>query len=66
VRLPLAPRSKGKFLEWLRQFFRHALHRGWLSRSPVSPDLKPPKGAIRPPNRWPYTDAELASGLQES
>ncbi len=63
VSLALGKRSKAKFLEWLRQFFRHAVNRDWITRSPVSPDLRPPKGALRPPNRWPFTDAELTATI---
>lgn len=56
----LGPRSKAKMLDRLRSFFRFAVHRDWLPKSPVSPDLKPPKGANRAVNKAPFTDEQLA------
>jgi integrase len=35
------------------------MNREWLSRNPVSPDIKPPMGANRVANKAPYTDEEL-------
>jgi len=55
----LGPRAKGKRLTMLRAFFRFCTHRKWIPESPVSPDIKPPKGANRASNKWPFTDAEL-------
>jgi integrase len=46
-------------LEQLRGFFRFALHRDWIPKSPVSPDLKPPAGATRAANKMPFTDDQL-------
>ena len=56
----LGPRSKAKMLDRLRSFFRFAVHRDWLAKTPVSPDLKPPKGANRAVNKAPFTDEHLA------
>jgi hypothetical protein len=64
ARLPLGPRSKAKFLEWLRGFFQYAVNRDWLSKSPVSRDLKPPKGAARAANKMPFTDEQLEDIIQ--
>jgi integrase len=55
----LGPRSKAKMLERLRGFFRFALYRDWIPKSPVSPDLKPPAGGTRPANKLPFTDDQL-------
>jgi integrase len=55
----LGPRAKGKRLGTLRAFFRFCMNRKWLAENPVSPDLKPPKGASRIANKAPYTDEEL-------
>ena len=55
----LGPRSKAKMLERLRSFFRFAVNREWLVKSPVSPDLKPPTGAHRLVNKAPFTDEQL-------
>jgi integrase len=55
----LGPRAKGKTLGVLRAFFRFAVNREWLVKSPVSSDLKPPIGANRVANKAPYTDEEL-------
>jgi len=56
----LGPRSKVKMLDRLRGFFRFAVHREWISKSPVSPDLKAPAGATRATNKVPFTDEQLA------
>ena len=52
----LGPRSKAKMIERLRHFFRFAVNREWLPKSPVSPDLKAPAGAHRLVNKAPFTD----------
>ena len=54
----LSPRSKAKMLERLRGFFRFAVHREWIPKSPVSPDLRPPAGSTRVANKMPFTDQE--------
>jgi integrase len=59
ARMPLGPRSKAKFLEWLRGFFQYAVNRDWIQKSPVSRDLKPPRGAARATNKIPFTDEQL-------
>jgi integrase len=59
ARIPLGPRSKAKFLEWLRGFFQYAVNRDWLQKSPVSRDLKPPRGSARATNKMPFTDEQL-------
>jgi integrase len=56
----LGPRSKAKMLERLRSFFRFALNRDWIGKSPVSPDLKAPSGGNRPVNKAPFSDEQLA------
>lgn len=56
----LGPHSKAKMLETLRGFFRFRVNREWLTKSPVSPDLKPPRGSTRPVNKMPFTDEQLA------
>jgi integrase len=56
----LGPRSKAKMLERLRSFFRFAVNRDWIRKSPVSPDLKAPTGGNRPVNKAPFTDEQLA------
>jgi len=56
----LGIRAKGKMLEKLRTFFRFAANREWISKSPVSPDLKPPIGSSRAANKVPFTDEQLA------
>ena len=56
----LGIRAKGKMLEKLRTFFRFAANREWISKSPVSPDLKPPIGSSRTANKVPFTDEQLA------
>ena len=55
----LGPRSKAKMIERLRHFFRFAVNREWLPKSPVSPDLKAPAGAHRLVNKAPFTDEQL-------
>jgi site-specific recombinase XerD len=55
----LGPRSKAKMIERLRHFFRFAVNRDWLPKSPVSPDLKAPAGAHRLVNKAPFTDEQL-------
>jgi integrase len=55
----LGPRSKAKMLERLRGFFRFAVNRDWVRKSPVSPDLKPPTGSSRLVNKAPFTDEQL-------
>ncbi len=55
----LGARAKGKRLGTLRAFFRFCMHREWLPKNPVSPDMKPPIGANRVANKAPYTDDEL-------
>jgi integrase len=35
------------------------VNREWLTKSPVSPDLKPPRGSTRPVNKMPFTDDQL-------
>ena len=36
------------------------MHRDWIPKSPVSPDLKPPAGATKAANKVPFTDEQLA------
>ena len=55
----LGARAKGERLATLRAFFRFCMNREWLSRNPVSPDIKPPMGANRVANKALYTDEEL-------
>ena len=55
----LGARAKGKRLGTLRAFFRFCMNREWLSKNPVSADMKPPIGASRVANKAPYTDEEL-------
>jgi integrase len=55
----LGARTKGKRLGTLRAFFRFCMHREWLPKNPVGPDMKPPMGANRVANKAPYTDDEL-------
>jgi integrase len=56
----LGIRSRGKMLESLRTFWRFCVHREFVAKSPVSPDLKPPIGANRIANKEPFTDEQLA------
>jgi integrase len=60
----LGPRSKAKMLERLRGFFRFAVHREWISTSPVSPDLRPPAGSSRAANKMPFRDEQVAGILK--
>jgi integrase len=55
----LGPRSKAKMLDRLRGFFRFAVHRDWIPKSPVSPDLKPPAGSTKAANKLPFTDEQV-------
>jgi hypothetical protein len=55
----LGARAKGKRLGTLRAFFRFCINREWLTKSPVSADMKPPMGANRVANKAPFTDEEL-------
>jgi integrase len=55
----LGPRSKAKMIERVRHFFRFAVNREWLPKSPVSSDLKAPAGAHRLVNKAPFTDEQL-------
>lgn len=55
----LGPRAKGKRLTTLRAFFRFCVNRKWIAESPVSTDIKPPKGASKAANKAPFTDKEL-------
>src|SRR6185312_12464715 len=57
--LKMGARAKGNALGTLRGFFRFCLNREWISKSPVSADLKPPLGANRAANKLPFTDDEL-------
>lgn len=57
--LPLGPRAKGKRLGTIRAFFRFCMNREWLTKNPVTSDLKPPLGANRATNKVPFTDEEL-------
>lgn len=57
----LGPRSKAKMLERLRSFFRFAVNREWLPKSPVSSDLKPPTGSHRLVNKAPFTSTWTTS-----
>jgi integrase/recombinase XerC len=59
--LALGARAKGKRLGTLRSFFRFCMNREWLSKNPVTSDLKPPLGANRAANKVPFTDDELQS-----
>jgi len=55
----LGARAKGKALGTLRSFFRFCTNREWLTKTPVTGDLKPPLGANRVANKVPFTDEEL-------
>lgn len=56
----LGKRTKAKRLTMLRGFLRFCVHRKWMSESPVSPDIKPAKGATKAANKIPFTDEQLA------
>jgi integrase len=58
--MKLAPLTKAKTLERIRSFWRFAVNREWVARSPVSADLKPPTSASRAGNKVPFTDEQLA------
>jgi integrase len=60
----LGPRTKAKMLERLRSFWRFAVNREWVAKSPVSADLKPPTGSTRAANKTPFTDEQLADIIQ--
>jgi integrase len=51
-------------LDRLRGFFRFCVHRDWIAKSPVSPDLKPPAGSTRVANKVPFTDEQLADIIE--
>ena len=55
----LGARAKGKRLTTLRAFFRFCVNRKWIAESPVSVDIKPPKGSSKAANKAPFTDKEL-------
>ena len=57
--MKLGARTKGKALGTLRSFFRFSMNREWLTKNPVTSDLKPPLGASRVANKIPFTDDEL-------
>ncbi len=59
ARWKLGARAKGKALGTLRSFFRFCMNREWLTKNPVTTDLKPPLGANRVANKIPFTDLEL-------
>ena len=63
-RCELGARAKGKRLGTLRAFFRFCVNREWLVKSPVSTDLKPPLGASKIANKYPFTDDELGRILR--
>jgi integrase len=60
----LGPRSKAKMLDRLRGLFRFAVHRDWIPKSPVSPDLKPPAGSTKAANKMPFTDEQVDNILK--
>lgn len=57
--MKLGIRAKAARLGTLRSFFRFAVNREWLTKTPVSSDLKPPVGANRLANKAPFTDSDL-------
>jgi integrase len=57
--LALGVHAKGKRLSTLRAFFRFGVNRKWITESPVSSDIRPPIGASRVANKFPFTDEEL-------
>ncbi|MDQ6705703.1 MAG: hypothetical protein M3Z85_07040, partial [Acidobacteriota bacterium] len=59
ARLPLGARAKAKRLGTIRAFFRFCVNREWLTKNPVTSDLRPPLGANRATNKIPFTDEEL-------
>jgi integrase len=56
-------RTKGKRLGTIRSFFRFCVTRKWILESPVSADLKPPRGASKIKNKMPFTDNEVTAIL---
>ena len=54
----LGARAKGEALGTLRAFFPFWMNREWLTKNPVTADLKPPLGANRDGDKVPYTDEE--------
>jgi integrase len=52
-------RAKAKRLSTLRAFFRFCVNRKWITENPVSSDIRPPIGANRVTNKFPFTDEEL-------
>ena len=57
--LKLGLRTKGTRLGTLRAFFRFAVHRKWMSETPVSPDIKPPVGSSKSADKMPFSEEEL-------
>ena len=57
--LKLGVRAKAKRLSTLRAFFRFCVNRKWINENPVSSDIRPPIGANRVTNKFPFTDEEL-------
>lgn len=57
--LKLGVRAKAKRLGTLKAFFRFCVNRKWVAENPVSTDVRPPIGANRVANKFPYTDEEL-------
>jgi hypothetical protein len=55
----LGTRTKGKRLGVMRAFFRFCANRKWIPGTPVSSDLKPPKGSSASGDRMPFSDEEL-------
>jgi site-specific recombinase XerD len=51
-------RSKAKKLERLKSFIKFCLKRKWLAED-IAEDLCAPEGSSMPPNKMPFTDAEL-------
>ncbi len=57
--MKLGLRAKAKRLGTLRSFFRFAVNREWIGKTPVSQDLKPPVGSSKVVNKMPFSDDEL-------
>jgi integrase len=55
----LGTRTKGKRLGVMRAFFRFCANRKWILETPVSSDLKPPKGSSASADKMPFSDAEI-------
>lgn len=51
-------RSRAKKLERLKSFIKFCLKRKWLAED-IADDLRAPAGSSIPPNKMPFTDAEL-------